>query len=107
MNKWIKVLITLVIEFGITYTISYLLHVRFFEIMVFTGIAFLLFAVGRTGIISNYMGSNVSAQTGIIQNREATYRKKGAFFYTTLGFFLIGLVLFVLLLMNVIPPMSK
>ncbi|PGK51624.1 hypothetical protein CN918_27920 [Priestia megaterium] len=104
MKKWLTVLVTLIIEFGITYGVAYLLNVRFFEIMVFTGIAFLLFAVGRTGILSNFMGSNVSAQTGIIQERETGYRKKGPFFYATLAFFLVGIVLFALLLMGIIPP---
>ena len=104
MKKWMTVLVTLIVEFGITYGAAYALNVRFFEIMVFTGIAFLLFAVGRTGILSNFMGSNVSAQTGIIQAREDSYRKKGQFFYSTLAFFLIGLVIFILLITNVIPP---
>ncbi|WP_231735020.1 hypothetical protein [Bacillus sp. FJAT-29937] len=81
--------------------------VRFIEVMFFTGIAFAAISFyfsSSGGIVSNYSSSQVSAQTGLIQKREKFVFRRGPIFTSSIIFFLIGLVLFILLITGIIPP---
>ena len=75
--------------------------------MFFTGLVFLVISMSVSGagnLFGNATGSDVSAQTGIIQEREEFDWKGTHLFYVTLVFFGIGLILFGLLIANIIPP---
>ncbi|WP_313770622.1 hypothetical protein [Bacillus sp. S/N-304-OC-R1] len=74
----------------------------FFTGMAFAAISFYFSSSG--GAISGFSSSQVSAQTGIIQKREPFVFRRGPIFTASMIFFLIGLVLFILLVSGIIPP---
>ena len=74
---------------------------------VFSGVAFTLgtfYFSSSGGAMSRFYTSQVSAQTGIIHERERFKVKLGPVFIASLLFFLIGLVFFILLVTGIIPP---
>lgn len=81
--------------------------IRFIEIMFFSGVAFTALTVwfsGSGGMVTRFIDSRASAMTGFLSTREEfSFRPN----YAVLGsviFLLIGLLFFILLLTNVIPP---
>ncbi|MBD8026076.1 hypothetical protein H9636_05335 [Ureibacillus sp. Re31] len=100
-------LITLVIEAVLTFFVAEAFSVRFIEVMFFTGIAFAIISFyfsSSGGILSDYNAAQTSAQTGIIQKREELVFRFGPIFISSIIFFFIGLVLFILLISGIIPP---
>jgi len=100
-------IVTLIVEVIITYFIASFFSVRFIEVMFFTGIAFAggtFYFSSSGGAMSRLYTSQVSAQTGIIHERERFKVKLGPVFIASLIFFLIGLVFFILLVTGIIPP---
>lgn len=98
---------TFATEVAITFFIASKFSVRFIEVMFFTGIAFAVasfYFSSSGGITSNFISSQVSAQTGFIQKREAFVFRKGPVFTSSIIFFFIGLVLFIMLISGIIPP---
>ena len=107
MKKIIIFLVTFVIEVVITYFVASKFSVRFIEVMFFTGIAFAAISFyfsSSGGAVSSFTSSQISAQTGIIQKSETFVFKRGPIFTSSIIFFLIGLVLFILLLLGIIAP---
>lgn len=108
MKKNIFILfITLAAETLITLLASRAFSIRFIEIMFFSGVVFTALTVwfsGSGGMVTRFMDSTASAMTGFISKREEfSFRPN----YAVLGsviFLLIGLVFFILLLTNIIPP---
>ncbi|PWW28471.1 hypothetical protein DFO73_106287 [Cytobacillus oceanisediminis] len=103
----IIMLITLLAESVITLFISRALSIRFIEIMFFAGVVFTALSVwfsGSGGTVTRFIDITTSARTGLLTKREEFHFRPN---YVVLGsaiFLLIGLVLFILLLTNVIPP---
>ncbi|MEY9975220.1 hypothetical protein [Lysinibacillus sp. RC79] len=103
----IIMIVAFIVEVLITYFIASFFSVRFIEVMFFTGIAFaggIFYFSSSGGAISRVFASQVSGQTGIIQKREQFTYKIGPIFITSVIFFLIGLVFFLLLVWGIIPP---
>jgi cell division protein FtsX len=102
--------VTFSIEVALTFFIAKEFSVRFIEVMFFTGIAFAAISFyfsSSGGIVSDYSSSQVSAQTGFIQKRETFVFRRGAIFTSSIIFFLIGLVLFILLILGIISPVKN
>lgn len=105
----IIMVIAWIVEIVLTYWIATMFSVRFIEVMFFTGVAFTLgtfYFSSSGGAMSRLFASQVSAQTGIIHERERFQVQLGPTFYASLLFFLIGLVFFILLVMGIIPPQN-
>jgi hypothetical protein len=103
----IIILLTLIVEVGITYFIASKFSVRFIEVMFFTGLAFAavsFYFSSSGGNISDMQSSIISAQTGLIQKKEPFVFKRGPIFTSSAIFLLVGLVLFISLLSGLIPP---
>lgn len=103
----IIIIIAWIVEISLTYWVATIFSVRFIEVMFFTGIAFTLgtfYFSSSGGAMSRLYTSQVSAQTGIIHERERFKVKLGPVFIASLIFFLIGLVFFILLVTGIIPP---
>lgn len=99
--------LTLCIEAVITYFVASTFSVRFIEVMGMIGAIciglFLLFTSGG-GPISNFFTARNAGITGIIQKREAFVFEKGTVFFASVVYFGIGLIFFILLVTDVIPP---
>lgn len=96
----IVILITLVIETGLTFALATQIDMSFMEIMVFTGMGFsvLTFIFSSSGgVVSEFHSSQLSGQTGLIQKREPFVFRKGGAFFASLLFFLVGLVIAILI----------
>jgi len=110
MKKSILISIsTLVIETVITLLISWKLSIRFIELMFFIGIAcsfFIFWFTSKGGAVSQYIDSQNSALTGIVQERDPLRFRIGPAFKVSLLFLLIGLIFFILLVTNIIPPVK-
>ncbi|WP_431810951.1 hypothetical protein [Lysinibacillus sp. FW12] len=105
----IIMVIAWIVEIVLTYWIATMFSVRFIEVMFFTGVAFTLgifYFSSSGGAMSRLFASQVSAQTGIIHERERFQVRLGPTFLASLLFFLIGLVFFILLVMGIIPPQN-
>ncbi|MGY4795699.1 hypothetical protein MHB40_11740 [Lysinibacillus sp. FSL K6-0057] len=103
----IIIIIAWIVEISLTYWIATMFSVRFIEVMFFTGVAFTLgtfYFSSSGGAMSRLFASQVSAQTGIIHERERFKVTLGPVFIASLVFFLIGLVFFILLVTGIIPP---
>jgi len=101
------IIIAWIVEISLTYWVAKMFSVRFIEVMFFTGVAFTLgtlYFSSSGGAMSRFYTSQVSAQTGIIHERERFKVKLGPVFIASLLFFLIGLVFFILLVTGIIPP---
>lgn len=107
---WTIFLITFAIETGITYFLSSQFSVRFIEVMFFTGIVFLITSIyfsGGLSYIKEQQDAKTHAETGFTPFVEPpTIFRRGPFFIASLTFFLIGLIFFILLLTEIIPPVS-
>ncbi|MCM3706834.1 hypothetical protein M3205_14035 [Cytobacillus firmus] len=104
---FIVLLLTFLIEAGVTLFVASTFSVRFIEVMFFTGMAFAglsFYFSSSGGVIADFSSSNASAQTGFIQKREVFVFRRGPVFTSSIIFFCIGLVLFILLISGVIPP---
>ncbi|TFI47685.1 hypothetical protein E4O93_11450 [Diaphorobacter sp. DS2] len=100
-------LLAFLAEAGVTFFVASTFSVRFIEVMFFTGMAFAglsFYFSSSGGVISDFSSSQASAQTGFIQKREAFVFRRGPVFTSSIIFFSIGLVLFILLISGVIPP---
>ncbi|WP_257391495.1 hypothetical protein [Cytobacillus gottheilii] len=110
-TKFITIfLVTFVVEAALTFFIATTFSVRFIEVMFFTGIAFAAISFyfsSSGGIISDYSSSQASAQTGFIQKREPFVFRRGPIFTSSIIFFFIGLILFILLTSGIIPPVQN
>lgn len=96
-------------ETAITFWVASKFSVRFIELMFFTGMAFTAISFyfsSSGGVISDFSSSQASAQTGFIQKRESFVFRRGPLFTSSLIFFMIGLVLFILLISGIIPPVN-
>lgn len=105
----IIMVIAWIVEISLTYWIATTFSVRFIEVMFFTGVAFTLgtfYFSSSGGTMSRLFASQVSAQTGIIHERERFQVQLGPIFMASLLFFLIGLVFFILLVTGIIPPQN-
>ncbi|WP_342503816.1 hypothetical protein [Lysinibacillus sp. FSL L8-0126] len=108
-KHFIMMVIAWIVEIALTYWIATMFSVRFIEVMFFTGVAFMLgtfYFSSSGGAMSRLYASQVSAQTGIIHERERFQVKLGPMFKASFIFFLIGLVFFILLVTGIIPPQS-
>ncbi|WP_155591061.1 hypothetical protein [Lysinibacillus cavernae] len=108
-KHYLIMVIALVVEILLTYWIAQMFTVRFIEVMFFTGIVFTLgtfYFSSSGGAMSRLFASQVSAQTGIIHERERFQVKLGPIFFASLLFFLVGLVFFLLLVTGIIPPQN-
>lgn len=100
-------LVTFVIEVAITYFIALKFSVRFIEVMFFTGLAFTAISFyfsSSGGTISRFHSSQISGETGIIQESEPFVFRRAPIFTSSAIFLFIGLVLFILLISGIIPP---
>ncbi|MEH7346430.1 hypothetical protein V7122_21530 [Bacillus sp. JJ1532] len=108
MKKGIIIfLVTIIIETGLTIFLASFFSVRFIELMFFAGVAFSALTIwfsSSGGTITNYQNSKIGASTGIIQNREEFKLRPNYVVYASILFLFIGLIIFILLLTNVIPP---
>jgi len=105
----IIMIVAFIVEVLMTYFIASFFSVRFIEIMFFTGIAFAgctFYFSSSGGAMTRLFASQISGQTGIIQKREKFTYQIGPIFITSVIFFLIGLVLFLLLVWGIIPPVE-
>ena len=103
----IIMIVAFIVEVLITYFIASFFSVRFIEVMFFTGIAFAggtFYFSSSGGAMGRLFASQASGLTGIIQKREQFTYQIGPIFITSLIFFLIGLVFFLLLIWGIIPP---
>ncbi|AVK96016.1 hypothetical protein FCT18_04115 [Lysinibacillus sphaericus] len=103
-------LVTLIVEGIITYLIASFFSVRFIEIMFFVGFAIaggIFYFLSSGGPMARYNEVQVTAQTGIIHKNEQFTTKKGPIFLASVLFCLIGLVFFLLLIAEIIPPSTK
>ncbi len=101
---------TFAAEVAITFLVASKFSVRFIEVMFFTGIAFgavSFYFSSSGGIVSDYSSSQASAQTGFIQKRETFVFRRGPIFTSSIIFFFIGLVLFIMLISGIIPPVQN
>jgi hypothetical protein len=100
-------LFTFLVEAAVTMFVASTFSVRFIEVMFFTGMAFAglsLYFSSSGGVISDFSSSKASAQTGYIQKREVFVLRRGPVFTSSIIFFSIGFLLFILLVSGVIPP---
>lgn len=108
---WLIFLITFAIETSLTYFLSSQFSVRFIEVMFFTGIVFLLTSIyfsGGFSYIKEQQDARTRAETGFTQGIEPpSVFRRGPFFTASLTFFLIGLLFFILLLTEIIPPVPS
>lgn len=103
----IIMIVAFIVEIIITYFIASFFSVRFIEVMFFAGIVFAggtFYFSSSGGAMSRLFASQASGQTGIVQKREQFTYQIGPIFITSLIFFLIGLVFFLLLVWGIIPP---
>ncbi|WP_232233692.1 hypothetical protein [Bacillus sp. J33] len=100
-------LVALLVETLVTLLISSALSIRFIEIMFFAGVAFTALTVwfsGSGGMVTKFIDSTLSARTGLLTEREEFRFRPNFVVLASAIFLLIGLVFFVLLVTNVIPP---
>ncbi|WP_442600337.1 hypothetical protein [Neobacillus sp. D3-1R] len=103
-------ILTLMIEAGITYYFADKFSIRFIEIMFFAGLAFSVISFGFSssgGTVTRYIDSQISAQTGIIQKPQGFIFRRNPIFYGSFTYMLIGLLFLILLIVGVIPPVTK
>ncbi|WP_313799724.1 hypothetical protein [Cytobacillus sp.] len=106
-KKLLKFVITLIVEIGLTILLAKFFSVRFIEIMFFTGIAFSTITIwfsSSGGAMTRHIDSQTSAMTGIMINREEFNLRPNYVVFASITFLAIGLIFFVLLITNVIPP---
>lgn len=80
----IIMVIAWIVEISLTYWIATMFSVRFIEVMFFTGVAFTLgtfYFSSSGGAMSRLFASQVSAQTGIIHERERFQVQLGSDLY--------------------------
>lgn len=94
--------ITLLIEGGLTYACSSFLSIRFIELMFFSG---LLFSV-LTFWYSHYKTHSMMLMSGANIEHNPFRLRWTAYFLASLSFTGVGLIFFILLLTDVIPPVS-
>ena len=108
-KKMVCFFLTLCIEAVITYFVAHAFSVRFIEVMGIIGAicsGLLLFLTSGGGSFSNFFTGRNAGMTGINQKREAFVFKKGPVFFASVVFFGIGLIFFILLVTQVIPPVQ-
>ncbi|OEH94217.1 hypothetical protein BFG57_09200 [Bacillus solimangrovi] len=106
----IILLVTFVVEVVLTFVVASKFSVRFIELMFFTGIAFAAISFyfsSSGGIVSDFSSSQANAQTGIIQKRETFVFRRGPVFTSSIIFFSIGFVFFILLISGIISPVQN
>lgn len=99
--------VTLIVEIGLNIILASLFSVRFIELMFFTGIAFTVFTIwfsSSGGAMTRHIDSQTSAMTGILMKREEFTLNPNYVVFASATFLVIGLIFFVLLITNVIPP---
>ncbi|GLC88964.1 hypothetical protein [Lysinibacillus piscis] len=100
-------LLTIAVESAISYAVASYFNVRFIEVMFFIGFAcacIIFYFSSGGGWTSRYSSVQASAQTGIMQKRESFTYRVGPVFLASALFSAIGLVFFLLLITEVIPP---
>jgi hypothetical protein len=100
-------IITFLIEVGLTYFITEKLSIRFIELMFFSGLVFSVFSFwfsSSGGTYTRFIDSTISGQTGLIPKWQTLKFNNNPIFMASLVFTLIGLIFFVLLVSEVIPP---
>ncbi|MBS4193014.1 hypothetical protein KHA94_23150 [Bacillus sp. FJAT-49705] len=106
-KNMIIVLFTLIIESGLTFLLASLLSIRFIEIMFFAGVAFSAVTIwfsSSGGTITKFIDSETSARTGLKTERKEFKLQPNYVVFASILFLIIGLIFFILLLTNVIPP---
>lgn len=99
--------LTLFVEIALTIILASLFSVRFIELMFFTGIAFTAFTIwfsSSGGAMTRHIDSQTSAMTGIMMKREEFTLSPNYAVFASVTFLAIGLIFFVLLVTNIIPP---
>lgn len=102
--------LTLLIETIVTFTLSHLLSIRFIEFMFLIGLAFTVFIFwfsSSGGTVSNFIDSHNRALTQYIQERESFKIRRGTAFYASILYLFIGLIFFILLVSEIIPPVQQ
>jgi len=100
--------ITLLIEAGLTYACSSFLSIRFIELMFFSGLLFsvLTFWFSSNSAHSHYKTHSMRLMSGANIEHNPFRLRWTAYFLASLSFTGVGLIFFVLLLTDVIPPVS-
>ncbi len=109
MRKFTTAIITFFLILAVNYGVAAMFDIRFIEPMFFIGLAFvgLLVSFGSSGgPWSRSTDSQVSAQTGIIQETQQFSYRVNWPFWIALGYTIIGLIILILLIAKVIPPAS-
>jgi len=96
--------ITLLIETGLTYACSSFLSIRFIELMFFSGLWFS--SSGSNSAYSHYKTHSMRLMSGANIEHNPFRLRWTAYFFASLSFTGVGLIFFVLLLTDVIPPVS-
>ncbi|MFE8695948.1 hypothetical protein ACFYKT_06155 [Cytobacillus sp. FJAT-53684] len=105
-NIWIFI-ITLIVETGLTLFLASFFSVRFIELMFFAGVAYSTITIwfsSSGGAMTRHIDSQTSAMTGIQLKRAEFILRPNFVVFASIFFLIIGLIFFILLLTNVIPP---
>ncbi|PEU73453.1 hypothetical protein COA23_14030 [Priestia megaterium] len=103
--------ITLLIEAGLTYACSSFLSIRFIELMFFSGLLFSVLTFwfsssGSNSTHSHYKTHSMRLMSGATIEHNPFRLRWTAYFFASLSFTGMVLIFFVLLLTDVIPPVS-
>lgn len=103
--------ITLLIEGGLTYACSSFLSIRFIELMFFSGLLFSVLTFwfsssGSNSAPSHYNTHSMRLMSGANVEHNPFRLRWTAYFLASLSFTGVGLIFFILLLTDVIPPVS-
>ncbi|WP_445487362.1 hypothetical protein [Niallia sp. 03133] len=102
-------IITILLEVIATYAVAQVFSVRFIEVMFFVGLLFTVVICtfsSKGGSFTRFMDSSVSAQTGYILESEPFFHKFNKPLLVSIIYTIIGLVFFILLIKQIIPPAS-
>ncbi|SFA89279.1 MULTISPECIES: hypothetical protein [unclassified Bacillus (in: firmicutes)] len=106
MKKALLIALTVGVESILTWLIAKYFHVRFVEVMFFTGLAFtviIFWFSSSGGAYTRFIDSQASAQTGVLMNRESLKWRLNPVLLGSIVFLTVGLLLFILLLKGIIP----
>ena len=103
--------ITLLIEGGLTYACSSFLSIRFIELMFFSGLLFSVLTFwfsssGSNSAHSHYKTHSMRLMSGANIEHNPFRLRWTAYLLASLSFTGVGLMFFILLLTDVIPPVS-
>jgi hypothetical protein len=106
-KSFVIFIIVFLIEAGLTYFIAEKFSIRFIEIMFFSGLIISVASFwfsSSGGTFTRFIDGSISGQTGLTQKWQRFKFTNNPIFMASLIFTLIGLIFFILLVSNVIPP---